>query len=82
MTDRHTGWCAGGHRCGIGEHRSAPVVIGVPGVGRLVLTRVRGADGRQHADIRVSVGLPGEEGAARVWLVRLLGRLTRALGGR
>ena len=27
MADGHPAWCARGHNCGRGEHRSAPVVI-------------------------------------------------------
>lgn len=78
----HTDWCSGGHRCGLGEHRADPVVVDVRGVGRLVLTRVQGVDGRQHADIRVTAELVEHEGYARLQLARLIERLTAALGGR
>lgn len=82
MSADHPDWCAGGHRCNLGEHRADPVVVDVAGVGRLVLTRVLGRDGRQHADIRVTVELADVDGYARLQLVRLIERLTAALGGR
>lgn len=78
---RHPDWCAGGHRCNLGEHRADPVVVDVEGVGRLVLTRVLGRDGRQHADIRITAELVEHEGYARLQLVRLVQRLTAALRG-
>jgi hypothetical protein len=78
----HPEWCAGGHRCGLGEHRADPVIVDVDGVGRLVLTRVQGRDGRQHADVRVTAELVEHEGYARLQLARLVERLTAALGGR
>lgn len=79
MTAQHPDWCARGHRCNLGEHRADPVVVDVPGTGRLVLTRVLGADGRQHAEIRASVELADHDGHARLQLVDLLRRLPHAL---
>lgn len=78
--DRHTEWCGGGHLCGLREHRAEPLVVDVEGVGRLVLTRVLGADGRQHAEVRISAELGEHDEVARRRLERLLGRLVAALG--
>ena len=82
FVDEHPDWCARGHRCGLGEHRADPIVVELPGVGRLVLTRVRAADGRQHAEVRATVRLPEHDGAARLRLLDLLSRLPRAIRGR
>ncbi|MFI7598417.1 hypothetical protein [Actinoplanes sp. NPDC049681] len=65
----HTEWCARDHRCDLGEHRAEEVVVDLPGHGRAVLTRVKGLDGREHAEIRVRVVLHTEEAAAR-WQLR------------
>ncbi|MFF5229989.1 hypothetical protein [Dactylosporangium sp. NPDC000521] len=73
---RHTDWCARGHRCGLGEHRADPLTIDVPGLGRALLTRVRAADGREHAEVTLTVALASAEPVAR-W--QLLG-LARDLG--
>jgi hypothetical protein len=51
-------------------------------VGRLVLTRVQGVDGRQHAEIRATVALPEHAESARLRLLDLLTRLPRAIRGR
>lgn len=75
----HTDWCGGGHRCGLGEHRAEPVSVDVPGIGRLMLVRVQGNDGRQWAEVRGSVVLPNDEVLARGRLLRLLGDLAEAL---
>lgn len=88
MTRRlgHTDWCARGHQCGIGEHRSDPLLVDLPGYGRAVLTRVQAGDGRQHAEIRVRVALSVTEPTARRQLACLLADLrhlvtrTAALG--
>ncbi|MFE7872044.1 hypothetical protein ACWDUH_17675 [Micromonospora wenchangensis] len=74
MTRRpgHTGWCARGHRCNLGEHRSEEIVIDLPGHGRAVLVRVRTAAGRDHAEIRVRVALAPVELRARRQLHGLL----------
>lgn len=69
---RHPVWCAEGHRCGLGEHRSEPHLVDVGGAGRAVVTRVLGADGRQWAEVRVRLALSGAEPRARWQLVELL----------
>ncbi|QKW12390.1 hypothetical protein [Verrucosispora sp. NA02020] len=76
--DRHTGWCAGGHHCGLGEHRSNEILIDA-GHARAVLVRVRTAAGRNHAEIRVRVALAPTEPAARRQLVGLLGDVRQAV---
>ena len=73
----HPDWCAQGHRCGLGEHRAAPVVIHTPGRGRLVLTRVSASDGREHAEVTVRLYLSGHEAIATQQLLIL----TRQLQG-
>ena len=75
----HLPWCAGGHLCALGEHRSWPHAVDVPGVGRMVVTRVRTAGGAEHAEVRGSVRLPAGEPAARGRLGRLLADLAAAL---
>jgi len=75
VRSRHTEWCAGSHRCGLGEHRSQPISVDVPNAGVGVLTRVCDANGRQYAEIRLRVVLPADEGGARRYLVALLSRL-------
>ncbi|MFJ5667609.1 hypothetical protein ACIQAR_18120 [Micromonospora chalcea] len=75
----HTDWCAGGHRCGLGEHRSEEIVIDIAGRSRAVLVRVRTAAGREHAEVRVRVALAPTELAARRQLVGLLGDLRQAV---
>lgn len=79
MTRRHPEWCARGHRCGLGEHRSDPHAVDVPGVGRMVVVRVLATDGTEHAEVRGSVRLPEHEGWARRRLLRLLTDLGAAL---
>jgi hypothetical protein len=78
--DRHPDWCAQGHRCGLGEHRADPITITVPGAGGAVLTRIRAADGRQHAEIRLTIALPAPETQARLRLAALLTHLTTLIG--
>ncbi|MDM4720874.1 hypothetical protein QTQ03_15210 [Micromonospora sp. WMMA1363] len=73
--EQHTDWCAGGHRCGLGEHRSDEIVVDLPGRARAVILRVRTTTGREHAEIRVRVALAPTEVAARRQLVGLLGDL-------
>ena len=68
----HTGWCARDHRCNLGEHRSDSILIDLPGHGRAVLVRVRTADDREHAEVRLRVALVPVEPAARRQLARLL----------
>lgn len=76
----HPAWCAGGHRCGLGEHRSDPQVVQVVGVGRAVLTRVQAATGRQHAEVLLRIELADDEGRARWQLGTLLTGMGRVLG--
>jgi hypothetical protein len=75
----HTGWCAADHQCGTGEHRADPIVVDLPNLGRALLVRVRSADGREHAEIRLSVALADVEPVARYQLMTLLGDLRTAL---
>jgi hypothetical protein len=63
--DAHTHWCAQGHRCGLGEHRSAPLVIAITGKGRVILTRVRATNGHEHVEVRLTVALAETETVAR-----------------
>jgi hypothetical protein len=71
----HPDWCAHNHTCGLGEHRAAPVRLDIPGRGSVVLTRVQGADGRQHAEIRTSITLAAGDVAARAHLAHILTEL-------
>ncbi|MEN3614449.1 hypothetical protein AAH979_33530 [Plantactinospora sp. ZYX-F-223] len=75
----HTDWCARDHRCNLGEHRSAPILVDLPEHGRAVLTRVRTDNGREHAEIRVRVALAATEPAARRQLASLLTDLRQAV---
>jgi hypothetical protein len=77
---QHPEWCARGHRCGLGEHRAEPLVVSVPGAGRIVLTRVRGTGGRDYAEVTLRLVLPAREADARTRLAALLSHL-RALVG-
>lgn len=81
MTRRvdHTGWCAGGHHCALGEHRSDPLVVTLPGVGRAVLTRVCATTGAEHAEVRVRLILHPDESTARRQLTGLLHGMRQAL---
>jgi hypothetical protein len=73
--DQHPDWCAQGHHCGLGEHQAAPIVLDVPGRGRVVLTRIMAADGRQHVEIRTGVTLADGDHAARAHLAMILAEL-------
>lgn len=75
----HAAWCAEGHRCGLGEHRSAPHIATVPGAGRVVITRVRAASGREYAEVRLTVALSGNEPRARGQLLALMRALVLAV---
>ena len=81
----HPQWCARGHHCGLGEHRSAPITVDGPR-GVVVLTRVLAADGREHAEIRLRVALaPGGRARSHLALVvaglaSLLARVSRPPG--
>ena len=79
MNRRHPDWCAGGHRCNLGEHRADPLAVDVPGLGRALLTRVRAADGRDHAEVTLTVALAAAEPYARRQLLDLTTDLTRVL---
>ncbi|MBT8225443.1 MAG: hypothetical protein HKP61_21895 [Dactylosporangium sp.] len=72
----HPTWCAGGHRCALGEHRSDPLRIDLPNVGALVVTRVQGTDGHEYAEVRGNLRLTPDEPRARQQLGRLLDDLT------
>ncbi|MEU7872814.1 hypothetical protein [Dactylosporangium sp. NPDC049140] len=70
----HPEWCAQGHRCGLGEHRAEPFTIAVPGLGSATLTRVE-VDGREHAEVRLTVALADDDLTARVQLAGIVGDL-------
>jgi ABC-type hemin transport system ATPase subunit len=77
----HTDWCARDHSCGLGEHRAAPVTLDAGPHGRMVLTRVLAADGRQHVEIRTRITLTNAgEANARAQLARILTQLDALLG--
>ncbi|GAA0734618.1 hypothetical protein Drose_28925 [Dactylosporangium roseum] len=77
--DRHPGWCAAGHRCNLGEHRADPLAVDIPGYGRALLTRVRGRDGREHAEVTLTVALADAEPHARAQLLTLAADLHTVL---
>jgi hypothetical protein len=78
--DGHPDWCERGHVCGLGEHRAEPVRLAAPGCGSVVLTRVSsGPTGREHAEVRISITLPGSEPAARAHLARTVRALSHLL---
>lgn len=54
---QHTTWCGRGHHCNLAEHRSAAIVIDVPGRARATITRIRGRNGREHAEVRLTTAL-------------------------
>jgi hypothetical protein len=58
MTD-HPDWCGGGHRCGLGEHRSDPERRGL-----VAGTRIQRPDGRGYLELRATIPLPAGEVAA------------------
>jgi len=76
----HPDWCAHGHRCGLGEHRAAPITLTVPGAGAATLTRVRAVTGREHAELRLTVALPASEDRARLRLAALLTHIRTLIG--
>lgn len=80
--DLHPTWCAQGHHCAIhlGEHRARPITVAIPGAGSLVLTRVRTSNGRDHAEIRLSIALATDERGARQQLAALLTHLRTLIG--
>ena len=75
MTRRdHTAWCAGGHLCNLGEHRAQPIPID-PIAGAGTVTRVRDANGFDHAEIRLRLRLTATDTGARRQLATLLFQL-------
>jgi hypothetical protein len=80
MTAQHPTWCAGGHRCNLGEHRAQPATYNAPGAGGAVLTRVRGVDGTDYVEIRMRIVLPRNEADARSRLVSVLTHLRTLIG--
>ncbi|GAB3823893.1 hypothetical protein ACFPIJ_62725 [Dactylosporangium cerinum] len=76
---QHTAWCAKDHSCGMQEHRSDPYRAVHPGLGTLVVTRVQHADGRQFAEIRLSVPLVSTDRVARRQLQTALTELHHLL---
>lgn len=75
----HLDWCHGGHHCGLGEHRGEPLRIDVVGAGSLVVTRVRGRDGYDYAEVRGSLRLAERESRARNQLGDLVDGFVRQL---
>lgn len=75
----HTDWCARDHRCNLGEHRSDEMIVNLPGAGRAVVTRIRAANGHEHAEIRARITLHNTETGARWQLAALLPGLARLL---
>jgi hypothetical protein len=67
----HPGWCAQGHQCGLGEHRSTPVTLDSP-TGVVILTRVLAATGREHVEIRFRIGLASGEPHAKAHLTQIV----------
>ena len=69
--DAHPDWCARGHQCGLGEHRSTPIILdSVAGV--VVLTRVLATTGREHVEIRFRIGLASGDPHARHHLAQIV----------
>lgn len=75
----HTDWCAGGHRCGLDEHRSHVEVCGL-----VAGTRILRASGRGYVELRAMVPLPADDQAAAdrarlaIWAVDLILRVVLA----
>jgi hypothetical protein len=80
--DRHTDWCARTHRCGLGEHRADPITLTVPSAGSAVITRVRTATGTEHAEVRLTIDLAGDDTRAREQLAALLTHVRTIIGPR
>lgn len=49
----------------MGEHRSDPITVRIPGVGGATFTRVRGVSGVEHVEIHLSLRLHPAEPVAR-----------------
>ncbi len=71
---RHTDWCAGGHRCAAGEHRSDPITIR-HSYGPMVLTRVLSRTGAEWLEVRLSIQFTPRLGLASALIRRLAGGL-------
>lgn len=81
MTGReHTSWCAGGHRCALGEHRAEPHTITSPGAGSATITRIRTVSGVEYAEIRLRITLPYNEMDARTRLTSVVTFLRTLIG--
>lgn len=78
--DTHTAWCAGGHRCCLGEHRADPHTLTASGAGSATITRIRNASGVEYAEIRLRINLPGNERDARTRLASVLTHLRTLIG--
>jgi hypothetical protein len=53
----HPEWCARGHKCNLGEHRSLPNVVELDGVGKVLVTRVLSRNGRERMEMTGSMYL-------------------------
>ncbi|WP_033343670.1 hypothetical protein [Catenuloplanes japonicus] len=76
----HTAWCAADHRCGLGEHRGAEIVVDLARHGRAVVWRTRTDNGREYAEVRLWVALAPHETRARRQLLAMLTGLRVLLG--
>ncbi|WP_426514413.1 hypothetical protein ACPPVO_29645 [Dactylosporangium sp. McL0621] len=68
----HPAWCARGHRCNLGEHRAHPMVMEVDGVGKVLITRVLGNNGRERVEVAGSAYLTAKGPAANRQVDRTL----------
>jgi len=68
----HPDWCAGGHRCNLGEHRADPVTFDAGRRGVIIMTRVQATDGSQYVEIRTRIALARGEQPARAHLARIM----------
>lgn len=75
---QHTEWCAQDHRCGMNEHRSDEMVVNLPGVGRVALTRVLHGD-REYAEVRGQIVLHPDADASRWQLGTMMAGLREVL---
>lgn len=79
---QHTDWCAGDHRCGLGEHRSEPITARTDRhSGHVVGTRVQTATGSHWLELSINVPLPGltEQDRAR-YAHKVMNALAMTLG--
>lgn len=75
----HPEWCAKGHRCALGEHRATPVVTEVPGVGKVLITRVLTSNGRERMELTGSAYLAPRPADARRQVQRTLHGVASAM---